>query len=96
MKHEVLVNGEKVWEGDGPGETESDEAYCRDTFPAEYRKRPEKGSTDEVTLITGDEVIAVLRAEDAPTPEPEPEVEAEPDIVGSGGAKAEDAVGRGG
>lgn len=82
MKYEVLVNGDKVWEGDGPDE------FDRNTFPAEHRERPAKGSTDEVTLITDGEVIAVNRAEDAATPDAE--------IVGSGGGTADNAVGQGG
>lgn len=90
MLYEVLVNGQKVWEGEGPGATEADECFDREIFPEEFRVRPEKGSTDEVTLITGGEIVAVNRAEDAQTPEPEIV------ITGVGGVQIEDHVGSGG
>lgn len=99
MKYEVLVNDVKVWESDGPGDTELEDdegTFDREIFPIEYRIRPGyEGSacqelTDEITLITGGEIITVNRHEDAPTPEPQVY------ITGTGGGVVGETTGKGG
>lgn len=82
MQYEVQVNGKTVWTGESDGE------FDKNVFPQDYRTRPEKGSSDEITLLTDGNIISVNRAEDAPTPEAE--------IVGAGGSTAADAEGAGG
>lgn len=82
MKYEVLVDGAPAWEGEGP-----DDAFDRDIFPEQYRKRPgDEGAAEgsEFTLLTDGNIIAVQRAAGAPTPPPM--------ITGSGDIVADTAT----